>query len=321
MNLFFILGAVVFGVIVFGFVLVKRTNKQLEKLRYENSRSLKLLSQKENKLISLNLALKEHNKESDEVAKTLVRRDLELTETNERLRELDTIKSEFVSVAAHQLRTPLTGIKWTLNALLAEEVGTLDENQKKFVSDGLASTYRLIELINDLLDTARLEEGKFGFSFKIQALTPILKQTIKNYKLMAKEKGIQFTLQLPETDLPFLRLDTEKIGIVLDNLIDNAIKYTIPGGRVTMQVSIDKKYVVIEVGDTGIGIPKAQFHRMFTKFFRAVNAQLAETSGTGLGLYVSYNIVKRHKGTLSFESREGEGSTFILSLPLLEKAK
>ena len=88
-----------------------------------------------------------------------------------------------------------------------------------------------------------------------------------------------------------------------------------------MQVSIDKKYVVIEVGDTGIGIPKAQFHRMFTKFFRAVNAQLAETSGTGLGLYVSYNIVKRHKGTLSFESREGEGSTFILSLPLLEKAK
>lgn len=310
-----------FGVIVFGFVLVKRTNKQLEKLRYENARSLKLLSQKENKLISLNLALKERNKESDEVAKILVRRDLELTETNERLRELDSIKSEFVSVAAHQLRTPLTGIKWTLNALLAEEVGTLDENQKKFVADGLVSTYRLIELINDLLDTARLEEGKFGFSFKIQALTPILKQTVKNYKLMAKEKGIQFTLQLPKVDLPFLRLDTEKIGIVLDNLIDNAIKYTIPGGKVTMRVSIDKKYVVVEVGDTGIGIPKAQFHRMFTKFFRAVNAQLAETSGTGLGLYVSYNIVKRHKGTLSFESREGEGSTFVLSLPLVEQAK
>ena len=321
MNLFFILGAVVFSVIVFGFVLVKRTNKQLEKLRYENARSLKLLSQKENKLISLNLALKERNKESDEVAKTLVRRDLELTETNERLRELDSIKSEFVSVAAHQLRTPLTGIKWTLNALLNEEVGTLDEDQKKFVADGLVSTYRLIELINDLLDTARLEEGKFGFIFKIQALTPILKQTVKNYELMAKEKGIEFMLQLPEADLPFLRLDIEKIGIVLDNLIDNAIKYTIPGGKVTMRAFIDKKYLIIEIRDTGIGIPKAQFHRMFTKFFRAVNAQLAETSGTGLGLYVSHNIVKRHKGTLSFESREGEGSTFILSLPLLERAK
>lgn len=315
MNLFVILGFVV----LFGFIFVKLVRKQIKKLERKNVHISKLLEKKEGELIAANLTLQERNKESNEVAKVLVRRDLELTETNERLRELDSIKSEFVSVAAHQLRTPLTGIKWTLNALLNEEVGTLDEKQKKFISDGLVSTYRLIELINDLLDTARLEEGKFGFSFKVQALTPILEQTVKNYEVIAKEKGIEFTLKLPEAELPFLKLDTEKIGIVFDNLIDNAIKYTIPGGKVTIQVSIDKKYVVIEVGDTGIGIPKAQFHRMFTKFFRAVNAQLAETSGTGLGLYVSYNIVKRHKGTLSFESREGEGSTFILSLPLLDQ--
>ena len=315
MNLFVILGFVV----LFGFIFVKLVRKQIKKLERKNVHISNLLEKKEGELIAANLTLQERNKESNEVAKVLVRRDLELTETNERLRELDSIKSEFVSVAAHQLRTPLTGIKWTLNALLNEEVGTLDEKQKKFISDGLVSTYRLIELINDLLDTARLEEGKFGFSFKVQALTPILEQTVKNYEVIAKEKGIEFTLKLPEAELPFLKLDTEKIGIVFDNLIDNAIKYTIPGGKVAVQVSIDKKYVVIEVGDTGIGIPKAQFHRMFTKFFRAVNAQLAETSGTGLGLYVSYNIVKRHKGTLSFESREGEGSTFILSLPLLDQ--
>ena len=319
MNLFVILGFVVPLGIIFGFIFVKLVRKQIKKLERKNVHISKLLEKKEGELIAANLTLQERNKESNEVAKVLVRRDLELTETNERLRELDSIKSEFVSVAAHQLRTPLTGIKWTLNALLNEEVGTLDEKQKKFISDGLVSTYRLIELINDLLDTARLEEGKFGFSFKVQALTPILEQTVKNYEVIAKEKGIEFTLKLPEAELPFLKLDTEKIGIVFDNLIDNAIKYTIPGGKVAVQVSIDKKYVVIEVGDTGIGIPKAQFHRMFTKFFRAVNAQLAETSGTGLGLYVSYNIVKRHKGTLSFESREGEGSTFILSLPLLDQ--
>ena len=319
MNLFVILGFVVPLGIIFGFIFVKLVRKQIKKLERKNVHISKLLEKKEGELIAANLTLQERNKESNEVAKVLVRRDLELTETNERLRELDSIKSEFVSVAAHQLRTPLTGIKWTLNALLNEEVGTLDEKQKKFISDGLVSTYRLIELINDLLDTARLEEGKFGFSFKVQALTPILEQTVKNYEVIAKEKGIEFTLKLPEAELPFLKLDTEKIGIVFDNLIDNAIKYTIPGGKVAVQVSIDKKYVVIEVEDTGIGIPKAQFHRMFTKFFRAVNAQLAETSGTGLGLYVSYNIVKRHKGTLSFESREGEGSTFILSLPLLDQ--
>ena len=319
MNLFVILGFVVPLGIIFGFIFVKLVRKKIKKLERKNVHISKLLEKKEGELIAANLTLQERNKESNEVAKVLVRRDLELTETNERLRELDSIKSEFVSVAAHQLRTPLTGIKWTLNALLNEEVGTLDEKQKKFISDGLVSTYRLIELINDLLDTARLEEGKFGFSFKVQALTPILEQTVKNYEVIAKEKGIEFTLKLPEAELPFLKLDTEKIGIVFDNLIDNAIKYTIPGGKVAVQVSIDKKYVVIEVEDTGIGIPKAQFHRMFTKFFRAVNAQLAETSGTGLGLYVSYNIVKRHKGTLSFESREGEGSTFILSLPLLDQ--
>lgn len=319
MNLFAILGFVAPFGILFGFIFVRLVRKQVKELERKNVHISKLLKKKESELVSLNLTLKERNEESDEIAKVLIRRDLELTETNERLRELDSIKSEFVSVAAHQLRTPLTGIKWTLNALLNEEVGTLDEKQKKFILDGLASTYKLIELINDLLDTARLEDGKFGFSFKVQALTPILEQAVKNYEVIAKEKGIQFTLKLPEAELPMLRLDTEKIGIVIDNLVDNAIKYTIPGGKVIVQVSIDKKYVVIKVEDTGIGIPKAQFHRMFTKFFRAVNAQLAETSGTGLGLYVSYNIVKRHRGTLSFESREGKGSTFTLSLPLLNQ--
>ena len=320
MNLFLILGLVVSIGLVFWFVFVKRGEKQLQELRRKNADAAKLLLKRENELISANLALKERNKESDEVARTLVRRDLELTETNERLRELDSIKSEFVSVAAHQLRTPLTGIKWTLNALLEEEVGTLDKNQKKFVSDGLVATYRLIELINDLLDTARLEEGKFGFNFKVQELTPILDQAMENYKMLAKEKGIQLTLKLPKEDIPSLRFDSEKIGIVIDNLIDNAIKYTIPGGSVTMRVFVDKQYIVIEVEDTGIGVPEAQIHRLFTKFFRAQNAQLAETSGTGLGLYVSYNIAKHHKGTLSFKSREGEGSTFILSLPLLNQS-
>ena len=307
MNPFAILGFVILLGIVFGFVLVRK-----------NARVSKLLAAQESELALVRTALKERNKESDEIARILVRRDLELTETNERLRELDATKSEFVSVAAHQLRTPLTGIKWTLNALLKEEVGTLNENQKKFVSDGLAATYRLIELINDLLDTARLEEGRFGFNFKVQALTPILKQTFLNYKMIAKEKGIQFTLTLPKENLPSLRIDGEKIGIVLDNLVDNALKYTIPGGKIAVRVLVDKNNVIVKVVDTGIGIPRAQFHRLFTKFFRAVNAQLAETSGTGLGLYVSYNIVKRHKGILSFESYEGKGSTFILSLPIFK---
>lgn len=260
--------------------------------------------------------LKERNKESDEIAKVLVRRDLELTESNERLRELDTIKSEFVSVAAHQLRTPLTGIKWTLNALIEEEFGKLERDQKKLVSDGLRATYRLIDLINDLLDTARIEEGRYGFSFISQSLAPVVEQIFERHEKIAKEKGVKFLLQLPKRRLPLLRLDAEKIGIVIENLMDNAIKYTVPGGSVLIRVVKDKQYVTVKVADTGIGIPKEQQRRVFTKFFRAANAQLAQTSGTGLGLYVSQNIVEQHKGTLSFESKENKGTTFILSLPI-----
>ncbi|MCH8986844.1 sensor histidine kinase [Patescibacteria group bacterium] len=260
--------------------------------------------------------LKELNKESDEIAKVLVRRDLELTQSNDRLRELDTIKSEFVSVAAHQLRTPLTGIKWTLNALIEEEFGRLGHDQKRLVSDGLRATHRLIELINDLLDTARIEEGRYGFSFSNQSFVPVVEHIFEGYEKIAKEKGINFLLQLPKGRLPLLSLDVEKIGIVIENLIDNAIKYTIPGGKVTVQVVRDKQYVTVKVTDTGIGIPKEQERRVFTKFFRAANAQLAQTSGTGLGLYVSQNIVKQHDGTLSFTSKENKGTIFTFSLPI-----
>ena len=296
---------------------LRRINKQLQELVHKNYLSAKLLKQKESELRSINLALEERNMESDQIAKVLVRRDLELTETNERLQELDTVKSEFVSVAAHQLRTPLTGIKWTFNALLEGELGELDQDQKKVVSDGLDVTYRLIELVNDLLDTARLEEGRFGFSFDIQSLRPVVEHVFKNYQSAAKEKGINLTLQLPRTKLPLLRFDAEKIGIVIDNLIDNAIKYTVPGGKVNVRVAIDKQYVIVQVRDTGIGIPKEQSHRVFTKFFRAENAQLAQTSGTGLGLYVANNIVKQHNGTLSFTSKRDGGSTFVFSLPII----
>ncbi|MDA1337175.1 MAG: HAMP domain-containing sensor histidine kinase [bacterium] len=319
MNSFVILGTIALAGIVFAFIFTQGARKQLLNLQKKNVRFEKLLLQKERELAQANGILKERSKESNEVARVLVRRDLELTETNERLRELDSVKSEFVSVAAHQLRTPLTGIKWTLNALLTGEVGTLDKDQKKLVTDGLAATYRLIELINDLLDTARIEEGRFGFNFKMLSLAPILKQSIVNYAVIAKKKGIQLILKLPEAKLPLLKLDAEKIGIVLDNLIDNAIKYTIPGGKITVRATLQKEHVVLEVEDTGIGVPKEQVHRVFTKFFRAVNAQLAETSGTGLGLYVSHNIVEHHRGTLSFTSSEGKGSTFVVSLPLVNQ--
>jgi len=296
-------------------------NIRLQELLNESHASGKMLVQKDRELTSANREMVELNRELDEIGKMLVRRDLELTATNERLEELDTIKSEFVSVAAHQLRTPLTGIKWTLHSLAEEEFGKINPEQKRLVQDGLISTFRLIELVNDLLDTARLEEGRYGFSFKLQSFIPALENVFQRYEKAAAEKGITLVLNLSKVKLPPLYYDEEKIGLVLDNLVDNAIKYTTPGGKVTINCKKTETHVIVEVKDTGIGIPKEQLHRVFTKFFRAENAQLAQTSGTGLGLYVAKNIVERHDGTISFESVIERGSTFTLSLPALPSNK
>ena len=266
-------------------------------------------------LTKANERLQELNKELDEIGKVLVRRDLELTSSNERLRALDVIKSQFVSVAAHQLRTPLTGIKWTLHALLEEQLGRLNPEQRKFAGDAYKATLRLVDLVNDLLDVSRLEEGRFGFKMKRQAIVPVVKSSYERFKKIAANKGIKFLLKLPKENIPLLEFDGEKIGIVLENLIDNAIKYTSPGGSVTVRVVTEKKRVNIEVIDTGIGVPKGQISRIFTKFFRGENAQLYQTSGTGLGLYLSKNIVSHHNGAMFFTTEEGKGSTFSFSIP------
>ncbi len=269
------------------------------------------------RLGSVNRRLQELLEELDDTGKMLVRRDLELTRANIRLVELDVIKSEFVSVAAHQLRTPLTGIKWALAALLEEDSGKLVPAQKKVVRDAFDATNRLTELINDLLNVARVEEGRFGFNFKKQPLMPILEHIGNILKKNAAEKGIEIIWNVPAADeILSLNLDEEKIAIAFDNMFDNAIKYTLPGGKVTVTVRKEKSNVVIEVEDTGIGISSAQLHRVFSKFFRAENAQLYQTSGTGLGLYVTKNIIEQHGGTITVKSIENKGSAFAIMLPI-----
>lgn len=266
------------------------------------------------RLASLNQRLRELLAELDEAGKILVRRDLELTRANTRLRELDVIKSEFVSVAAHQLRTPLTGIKWALSFLREESEG-LNAEQKKIVSDALVSAGQLAKLINDLLNVARIEEGRFGFNLQVQSILPVIRSVTQRYLNLAREKGINFNVEIPEK-LPDLVLDQEKITMAFENLLGNAVKYTTPGGKISLRATSDKGKVIFEVKDTGIGIPKGQAHKIFNKFFRSANAQLYQTSGTGLGLYVSRNIIEQHGGAIWFESKEDKGSTFYFSLPI-----
>jgi len=269
------------------------------------------------RLTRLNASMRELLTDLDNAGKMLVRRDLELTRANVRLEELDQIKSEFVSIAAHQLRTPLTGIRWSYQAILEEGQGNLQPEQRKLLESGLSTTLRMVDLVNDLLSVARIEEGKFGILLKKQALTPLLARFADLFSQRAREKGVAFLSEIArDPSIPDVAFDEEKLGIVFDNLLDNALKYTEPGGRITLRASREGDHVAIEIIDTGVGIPPGQMHRIFTKFFRADNALRLHTSGTGLGLYVVKNIVEKHGGTVEVESHEGKGTTFRMTLPV-----
>lgn len=267
------------------------------------------------RLARFNEKLNELLKENYEVGKILVRRDIELTEANVRLMSLDMSKSEFVSVAAHQLRTPITGIRWSFNALLDKELGELNSEQQKVLEDGLKSSVRMIALINDLLNVARIEEGRFGLRFKKQPFGLIMESVIERHRKTIEEKGIMFFVDVQQ-GAPAVSIDEDKMNIALDNIFDNATKYTSPGGSITVKVNEENQSIRCAITDTGIGVPKAQLDRLFTKFFRAENALRFQTSGSGLGLYVVKNIIETHGGTIKVESEEGKGTTVSFTLPI-----
>lgn len=241
---------------------------------------------------------------------------LRLEEAIAHLRQIDAAKSDFVSVAAHQLRTPLTGVKWTLHALAAGERAQLSPSQRKLVEDARQATDRLVVLVNDLLNVARLEEGRIGFSFQRQHLEPLLSEVVDRFTPLAQEKKVRLERRLSSEALPELVVDRERLAVVLDNLLDNSLKYTPPGGTVTLGARLGGGEVVVQVTDTGIGIPRGEQARVFSKFFRSENAQLSQTSGSGLGLFAARKIVEQHGGRMWFHSVENEGSTFAFALPL-----
>jgi len=253
--------------------------------------------------------------ELDKTTKLLIRRDLELSEANSRLEELDNVKSDFVSIAAHQLRTPLTGIKWSFIALKEKETGPLNPEQNKIIVNGLDAINHTIVLINDLLNVAHIEEGKFGFNFEKTSILPLIQKNFERFAPLAGEKGVWLEANFTKDNLPPISIDPEKMSLVMDNLLDNAIKYTSPGGKIKLELAYENNQIKITVADTGIGIPKSQLDRVFTKFFRGENALLFQTSGSGLGLYMIKNIIDRHCGTISVKSQENKGSIFVIMLP------
>lgn len=226
------------------------------------------------------------------------------------------IKSEFVSVAAHQLRTPLSAIKWTLKLLLEGDAGQLSKDQADFLEKGYEINERMIRLVNDLLNAARIEEGRFGYEFKEMDLEQFLGSIYDSYLPMAQSKYINFRFEKGVKKLPDVYVDPEKLTLAISNLLDNAFKYTPAHGEVVLSFKSAEPYVDISIQDSGLGIPKSEQKRVFSKFFRASNVLRTETSGTGLGLFIVKNIIKRHGGEVRFVSEEGKGASFTFTLPL-----
>ncbi len=229
---------------------------------------------------------------------------------------VEKLKTEFVSLAAHQLRTPISAIKWTLRMLLDGDLGEINKDQRNFIEKTYASNERMISLINDLLDITRIEEGRYLYKLTLANFEEIIQSVIDSYKEEIRKRGISFKFKKSWRKLPSIMVDVEKIKLAIQNLIDNAIKYTPVGGRVTILLNRDTKEIEVAIQDTGVGIPKAQQERVFTKFFRGTNVMRMETEGTGLGLFITKNIIEAHGGEIWFESEEGRGTTFYFTLPV-----
>ncbi|MHB8710575.1 MAG: sensor histidine kinase [Minisyncoccota bacterium] len=227
-------------------------------------------------------------------------------------------KSEFISIAAHQLRTPLSAIKWTLDMVLGGDEGPLGSSQSKLLRSSYETNERMIQLVNDLLNVARIEEGRFGYEFKQADIMTVIQNAVEFVKVTAHEKNVAVSVETPDGKPPLFVFDASKVTLALQNLVDNAVKYTPEGGKVSLKIGVQGDDLEVEVKDTGIGIPKSQVNQLFTKFFRADNALRMQTSGSGMGLYLAKNIAIRHGGSLLVESKEGEGSTFLFRLPLQE---
>jgi len=224
-------------------------------------------------------------------------------------------KSEFISVAAHQLRTPLSAVKWVFRLLLDEDEGPLTAEQRDLVQKGYDSNERMIELVNDMLDVARIEEGRFGFEFHFADLSELISHVVDTYAVAAQKGNTELVFERHGL-LPPIKLDTSRIQLVLQNLVDNALKYTPAGGKITLKAEPIPGFMQVSVTDNGIGIPKNQQNKMFTKFFRGDNALKLQTEGSGLGLFIIKNVIERHGGTIAFESEEKKGTTFRFTLPL-----
>lgn len=239
----------------------------------------------------------------------------ELIEENAELKKQNATKSDLISISAHQLRTSLSAMKWILKMFIDGDFGELTPEQTNFMKKAFESDDRMIRLVNEMLSINHAEDTLEAMHKEPSDLVKLLDEVIFDFTGESYKRGIQIVFLKPDHAIPLISFDKEKIRVVLQNLIENAVKYSNKDSKVFINVNDSNEGVEISVRDAGIGIEEEEQANIFQKFFRAKKAKIQDTVGSGLGLYTTKRIVEKHDGKIWFESRPEAGTTFYVSIP------
>ncbi len=228
------------------------------------------------------------------------------------------VQSDFINLTSHQLRTPLSGIKWLLELLQKSDTGTLNKKQKDFIEKIYSSNERMIALVNDLLEVTRIEQGQIKLYLQPTDLANLVRSLIKEKEKEVRKKRLQISLTIEEEPFPQVRTELNKIKQALNNLVSNAIAFTPEGGKITIDLRREGDFALTNITDTGVGIPVDQQSQVFNRFFRGTNVLTLEATGTGLGLFISKAFIEASGGKIWFKSEPNKGSTFYFTLPIVK---
>jgi signal transduction histidine kinase len=231
--------------------------------------------------------------------------------------QLGSLQSDFITLASHQLRTPLSGMRWLLELLMQTRTGPLNKKQRDYLTKIYHSNDRMIALVNDLLEVTRLDQGDGKIYLQPTDLVQVIRGLVKEKESQVKEKHLTVAFTVEEEPFPLVVTDSNRIKQAVGNILANAISYTPNGGSITIDLKTVDGQVQCSIKDTGVGIPKDQQKNIFSKFFRGTNVLKFETVGTGLGLYITRAFIEGSGGRIWLDSQENKGTTMFFTLPMM----